>query len=348
VRKLNFKSNLISTLPNISNISDLCQNLYKANFVQIKNKFTRTYKQKKGPIKEISQEITVHEDLNLSLFNQNIKTNFAHGTIFHTNLLDSYLSNQPLPLSAQKQELLESIARMNNFKLNEAECIYIEQNSKLKKSDSLEPNLSSQLSSELHFNHKSRLTLGESMIEDGFSHKAYGSALLQVSHLSYHALDLDLSLRVHQENKKIITQKLFNKVKQYQFCFHLPYSLNNNQLSDHGYIVQLKDTKITPDKIAKLFPTKCTAFAGITISTGIAKGEILSLSKNMLGSQSAKQEKTENYLEESIGHFMFDPNYSKLKKGSWNSENIGKIKELNGETIMIIFPILQTFQVIHK
>ncbi len=349
MKKLNFKSNLLSTLPNIENLDNICKELYLLNFQQEGNTYIRKYKPKIQNISEIAQKITINEKLNLSEFKNNINLFNFCGDIFSTALLDTYLKYQPLPLSAQKQELIESAARMNNFKLNEAECIYIEQNVKPTNNNlCLEPNLSSQFSTELHYNQKSRLTLGESQIEDQYTHKAFGSALLQISHLSYHSIDLDLSLRMHFENKQIITQKLLNKVKRYQYCFTIPYRLNNTDFSQHGFIVTLKGKNITPEKISKLFGTKYTAYAGITIASGIAKGKIETINKTFLQKNKIKTEISENYLEENIGNFIFDPGKKELKDGHWTTENIGRINTFNGELVMLVFPILQTFNIKHK
>jgi hypothetical protein len=352
MKKLNFKSGLIRTLPNILGLSSLRKKLYQAEFKQDKNRFIRTctVNPADNKIKKLSQFITIKEDLKLTKINQQIKKFNLKGFILPTNLLEQALQNAPLPLSAQKQILIQSFAQMNNGRLNEAEGIHIVHSNntpieKIKKYNPLAPNLCSQLISELHFNKSSRLTLGESHLEDEADKLPYGQAILQISHLTYHALDLDLSSEVDRkfESKRLSAET----VVLHEHCFSIPYSIKDKRYSPHGFILHLNGENITPAIINQIIGFKDNGFAGLAIVSGDVSGHILDYKKhktlfNAKETTFTKKE-TSKVINECIGNYIFDPTIKTISTGTLTVENIGKLEQLNGEITLVFFPLLQSF-----
>jgi hypothetical protein len=218
-----------------------------------------------------------------NLMEKEISKQNLEGFIIPTQFLGEYLNSQlnPFELSSNKIKVIESIAQMNNGKINEAEGYNLVYEAgkehlplfKAEKLQSLAPNFCSQLSSCIHFHTKSRLTLGESHLEHPTKKLPYGESILQISHLTYHALDLDLSVNLTPEDQPPAT--FANQSMLHEYTFSLPYSLNNKKYSNHGYILHLNGKNITPKKIAKIIGLKSNSIGGLVICNGEAEGHLL-------------------------------------------------------------------------
>lgn len=344
MKKIKFKSNLINALPNIQGLDEIRDLLFKEQFNQEKDSYFRTAEKQY----KLTQKIYLKESLNLNKILEQIKKHNLKGFILPTNLLGEALSNAPLPLSAQKQSLVQTLAQMNNGKTNEAEGINLlyslneqDQSLQQKEFQPLAPNFCSQLISNIHYNQKSRLTLGESHLENPKTHLPYGQAILQISHLTHHALDLDLSIKISPDDSPTSNYLV------HEYCFSVPYSLNNKKYSDHGYIIHLNGTDITPEKIIQIVGLTGSAFAGVTISKGEAKGLLLNhkIQKKLLRKESVSyfNQKNDQSLNEAIGTFIYDPKIKQLQKGLFISETAGQVKSLDGELTIVLFPLIQTF-----
>jgi hypothetical protein len=341
---MKFKSRLINAIPNIQGLEEVRDSLYSENFSNNKKNYSRSTKNKQ----KLTQLIYLKETLNLGNIISKIAQSKLTGFILPTNLLDQALASKPLPLSAQKQSLIEVIARMNNKKTNEAEGVNLiyqlenpEHQFNREKFESLAPNFCSQLVSTLHYNQKSRLTLGESHLENPTTKLPYGEAILQISHLTHHALDLDLSIKISPDDQPVTNFML------HEYCFTIPYSLSDKSLSDHGYILHLKGKNITAEKIIEIIGLKDSAFGGVIISNGKAEGLILnhSINKKMFRKEKIKffNQTQIKFLKESIGTFIYDPTIPYTKNGLFTSDTIGQVKKIDGEITMIFFPLIQTF-----
>lgn len=337
MKKINFKSGLIRTLPNINGLTELTQNLYKSEFTQQNDQFSRSYSSK-SPKTKITQIITIKEDISLKKVNKKIKQNNLQGFILPTNLLQAALNHAPLPLSEQKQAIIESFSQMNNGALNEAEGVHLISQSKNPPYNSYAPNYTSQIASSLHFNKSSRLTLGESHLENPLTKLPYGEAVLQISHLTYHALDLDLSTEIdHNFNSKRLNS---DKVMIHEYTYSIPYSLKNKNFSPHGFILHLKGKNITPKLVKEIIGYNTNGFGGLSITSGKVSGTILSTTKETkLNTKSQTKQ-----LNESIGNFIFDPLVQDLSNGKLTTEEIGSVSSIiEGELTLVFFPLLQTF-----
>lgn len=348
MKKVTFKSGLIRTLPNITGLEELREKLYKSEFQEHKDQFIRSYSvsSKNGNhIKKLSQYITIKEDLKLAKIDKKIKKHGLKGFIIPTNLLGKALQNAPLPVSAQKQTLIESFSQMNNGKLNEAEGVHLIHSNSKKVFHPLAPNFCSQLISNLHFNKNSRLTLGESHLEHKTNKIAYGQAILQISHLTYHSLDLDLSSQTEPdlESKRLES----DSVMLHEHCFSIPYSLKDKRYSPHGFIIHLNGKNITPDVINSIIGFKKNGFAGLAIVSGECRGKILSYQeeKKIFSNPNLKpfQKTTNNNLIEAIGNYIFDPSVESIKKGVLSVDKVGQVQNINGEITIVFYPLLQTF-----
>jgi hypothetical protein len=344
MKKIKFKSNLINALPNIQGLDQLRDILFQQQFHHGKDNFFRTAEKKY----KLTQKIFLKENLNLNRILDQIQKNNLQGFILPTNLLGEALLNAPLPLSAQKQSLIQTFSQMNNGKANEAEGVNLlyslsnqDQSFSQKQFPSLAPNFCSQLISNIHYNQKSRLTLGESHLENPKTHLPYGQAILQISHLTHHALDLDLSIKISPDNSPTSNYLV------HEYCFSIPYSLNNKTYSDHGYILHLSGSDITPEKIVQIVGLRKSAFAGVTISTGKSKSILLNhkKQKKIFRKESITffNQKNEQSISESIGTFIFDPEIKQLQKGLFISEKAGQIQSLDGEVTIVLFPLIQSF-----
>jgi hypothetical protein len=347
VKKI-FKSKKLKYLPNIFGLEKFRDSLFKSHFEQKANYFSRS-----TPDKKLVQKICLKEDIDLDTVKNNIQKENLEGYMFPTNMLENILGNHPLPLSAQKQALVDMLSRMNNNKLNEAEGINLvykinQEETPLVKNEKLQPlspNFCSQLASTLHFNQKSRLTMGESHLINPENGLPFGTSLLQISHLTYHALDIDLSVGITPENETPTK----TTAMLHEYSFTMPYSLKNNNYSDHGYILHLKGKNITPKKIQEIIGFKNNAFAGISIVTGEASGNTLAQSTTQ--NKFFKKKKTTKFhtknkkakLLESIGTYIYDKTQPQTSNGLLVSEKIGNITSIDGEIVLIMFPLLQTF-----
>lgn len=355
--RINTKHSIIKTLPNISGLEEIRDDLFKQKFAKKKGVFSRKTKLKN---KQLTQSVPLKEVLHLEKIKKEISKQKFEGFIIPTQFLGEYLSSQanPFELSPNKIKVIESIAQMNNGKINEAEgynLVYqIEKEAlpvfKPEKLQSLAPNFCSQLSSCIHFHTKSRLTLGESHLEHPTKKLPYGESILQISHLTYHALDLDLSVNLTPEDQP--PASFANQSMLHEYTFSLPYSLNDKKYSNHGYVLHLKGKNITPKKIAKIIGLNSNSVGGLVICSGQAEGNLLnfqnkkgvfSLVKNKFFSQ-----KVSKKLNESIGTFIYDKNFDSTSNGLLATEKLGKLESLNGQVTVIFFPLLQNFTYEYK
>jgi len=356
MRKTKLKSKLIKTLPNIEGLDAIRQQLETTELKEVDGNFVRVITLDKNlPIHQLTQTIPIQtESITLKKVKKRIKENNLSGYILPTYLLDDVLAKHPLPVSAQKQHVIEYLCRMNNGEHNQAEGINIIYanhheldpiyNPKIK--GTLAPNLASQIESTLHRHRKSRMTLGESKsIDNLHNQNPYGETILQISHLTYHAMDLDLSVEVTKENIGK-NKPIKGKVSVLETCSSFPYSLNKNQFSEHGFILYLKGDQITPKKITEIVGLETTGFGGVTIATGTIFAKVLS--KKIKGGLFKKKETLYDYnlvrkQKEVVGSFTYDPNVDIVSSGYCNLERVGHLESMSGEIVIAFFPYMQSF-----
>ena len=354
MRKLNLQSHLINTLPNIMGLEVIRQKLETAYFTKQNKSQSRTIELSQDlPIHKITQIIPEIETLNLQEINENIKANKLNGYIMPTYLLEESLLRHPLPLSAQKQSIIENICKMNNGPTNEAEGISIiygkhEEMTPLFHQHTnkwLSPNLPSQIISILHKHNSSRLTIGEAKsiysIPEPYP---YGEAILQLSHLRYHVLDLDLSIEITEGNIGK-NKPIKSTVGLFESCSSFPFKLNNQSYSNHGFILYLKGDNITPAKIKEIIGLTNSGFGGVIIASGIMTASVLSGRKKGLikNKHIAFKHKFIRKDKEAIGVYNCDPNVDIVANGYCDLEKTGQLINLDGELILAFFPYKQTF-----
>jgi hypothetical protein len=355
--KINTKHSIIKTLPNISGLEEIRDDLFQQKFAKKKGAFSRKTSLKS---KKLTQTVPLKEVIHLEKVKKEILKQKLEGFIIPTQFLGEYLSSQvnPFKLSQNKIKVIESIAQMNNGKINEAEgynLVYEAGKEQLpifkpKNLIGLAPNFCSQLSSCIHFHTKSRLTLGESHLEHPTQKLPYGESILQISHLTYHALDLDLSVNLTPEDQP--PAAFANQSMLHEYTFSLPYSLNNKKYSNHGYILHLEGKKITPKVIAKIIGLKSNSAGALIICSGEADGHLLNF-QNKKGIFSINtnrffSQKVSKPLKESIGTFILDKNFDSTKNGLLATEKLGKLETLNGQITLVFFPLLQNFTYEYK
>jgi hypothetical protein len=354
MRRTNKKFRNLKTLPNIQNLEVIRQQLEQTEFQDDgHNLFKQIHLKQEQPVHTFSQLLPKEtEKLNLQKVKQRIQEQQLEGYIISTAILEDVLAQHPLPVSAQKQAVLEYVCRMNNGPHNQAENIHIvyEHNHELepilnnKIQSTLAPNLASQIISTIHRHRKSRLTVGEAHNIDSIVNQIPdGDTVLQISHLTYHALDLDLSLSVHKDEIGK-SRKLTGPVSVFETCISLPYSLKDKHFSKHGYILHLKGDQITPEKIAKIIGLKKTGFGGTIVANGTMFTNVLSIDKPKLF-RKGHNFKHQTVVKESelIGAFNYDPNLKLLSKGYCNLEKAGHLESMSGEITLAFFPSFQTY-----
>jgi len=352
--KVNKKLHKLKTLANIQNLNIIREKLESLDFTENETNYTKTiHLDADQSIHKLTQILPKNPDKpDLEAIKNRIQSQDLEGYIISTNILDDVLKQHPLPISAQKQSIIEHICRMNSGPHNQAEGINIvyqvdhefEPLINQQIQASLPPNLSSQIISTLHRNRNSSLTIGESKSLDS-QQKPDGEAILQISHLTYHALDLDLSLEVHQESLGQ-RQKLKGEVSILENCISLPYSIRNRSYSDHGFILYLKGNNITPKKIVDIIGLQNTGFGGTIIASGSIYSSLLKLQKSKLFGLKKKNEfqyHTSQKDHEVLGAFTFEPNLNFSKNGYCNLEKLGHLKSVSGEVVLAFFPYFQTF-----
>ncbi len=348
------KSHIINTLPNIKGLDVIRQKLKTANFKKAGKAWVKQIKlDETHPIHNLIQIVPENEDIDLTKVNKNIKSNNLEGYILPTFLLEEALTKNPLPLSAQKQHIIEYICRMNNNKYNEAEGMHIVYSQhdaiaplihpEIKKTF-LSPNLPSQIISAVHKHDSSRLTIGEAKSYRSIPKPyPYGEAIIQLSHLRYHVLDLDLSVEITEENQGT-SSSLKDKVSVFESCYSFPFKLNQNNYSDHGFILHLKGKDITPKKIVEIIGLKQTGFGGVVIASGDINSTILTKTKKTLFKKSDFYDKKYKHKDkEAVGSFSYDPYLEITSEGYCDLERNGKLDSLDGEVVIAFYPFHQTF-----
>ena len=286
------KSHIINTLPNIQGLDKIRKKLQTANFIKAGKAWVKEISlDLKDPIHKLVQIVPEKEEVDIPKVGQQIKDHNFEGYLLPTFLLEDALAKNPLPLSAQKQHIIEYICKMNNNKYNEAEGMHIvyKQHEELKplvhpeiKKTFLSPNLPSQVISAIHKHDSSRLTIGEAKSYRSIPKPyPYGEAIIQLSHLRYHVLDLDLSLEITEENPGTSTP-LKDKVSLFESCYSFPFKLNQNNYSNHGFILYLKGKDITPKKICDIIGLEGIGFGGVAIASGEITSTILTKTKKSL------------------------------------------------------------------
>lgn len=354
MRKINKKFSNLKTLPNIQNLEAIRQQLEQSEFDDDGfNLYKEIELNQDQPVHTFTQILPKEtEKPNLQDVKKRIQDFGLEGYIISTAILEDVLSQHPLPVSAQKQSVLEYICRMNNGPHNQAENIHIvyKQGHELEPilnneiSSTLAPNLASQIVSTIHRHRKSRLTVGEAQGIDSIVNQIPdGETVLQISHLTYHALDLDLSLSVHKDEIGK-SRKLTGPVSVFETCISLPYSLKDKHFSKHGYILHLKGNQITPEKITQIIGLQNTGFGGTIVANGTMFTSVLSKEKPKLFRKETNF-KHETVVKESevIGAFNYDPNLELLSKGYCNLEKAGHLKSMSGEITLAFFPSFQTY-----
>ncbi len=355
MRKLNLKSHLINTLPNIQGIKEVRQKLESSEFKEVDGIFQReTDLSEDLPIHHITQLIPPKEEVDLGLVGNKIKEYGLEGYMIPTGLLEEAMQHNPLPLSAQKQSLIEDVCRMNNGKHNEAEGINIiyERHHEAeplfhpKINSLLKPNLPSQIVSVLHRHNSSRLTIGEAKsIYSVPKPYPYGEAILQLSHLRFHVLDIDLGLQVRPDAIGVNTP-LGDNVSLFETCYSFPFTLKDNSYSDHGYVLYLKGKDITPEKIAKIVGLKKNGFGGVIIGSGVIEASVLSKKKKKFFKKNENHTFKHKFFRkenEAVGAYIYDPNLHLTQHGYCDLERTGQMQSINGEVVIAFFPFHQTF-----
>lgn len=354
MRKTNKKFSNLKTLPNIQNLETIRNLLESTEFNDHgENLIKQVELPESQPVHNFKQILPkTTEKPNLQDIKQRIQDFRLEGYIISTAILEDVLLKHPLPLSAQKQGILEYICRMNNGPHNQAENIHIVYQNKhelepilnSKIANKLAPNLTSQIISTIHRHRKSRLTLGEAKgIDSIINQTPDGEAVLQISHLTYHALDLDLSLTVHKDSIGK-SKKLIGPVSVFETSISLPYTLNNKEFSKHGYILHLKGNQITPKKIKEIIGLQNAGFGGIIIASGSITSSVLSKEKpKLFQKEPSFNFETNQNQTELIGAYNFDPNLALLSNGYCNLEKAGHLVELDGEITFAFFPSFQTY-----
>jgi len=343
----------LKNLANIPNLEVFREKLEKTDFSENSSFYYKTiYLDPNQPIHKFSQILPKKtEKIDLNKIQERIKEQNLEGYLISTSILEDVLKKHPLALSAQKQSIIEHICRMNSGPHNQAEGIHLiyahgqEQTPILNHNIKplLAPNLSSQIISSIHRNKKSSLTIGEAHSTNQ-SNQASGEAVLQITHLSHHAMDLDLSQEV-QRNTLGKTHKTKDKLSVFETCINLPYSIRDRHFSDHGYVLHLKGDHLTPQKIVDIIGLKENGFGGTIITSGTISSSILNdpqRKKIDLHSNNLKFY-TLNKVQELIGAFTYDPHLELTKNGYCNLEKLGHLKSLSGEITLVFFPFFQSF-----
>lgn len=346
MKKINFKSGIIGTLPNIDNLDTARIKLYSTGFKQFSHYFMRKVDLLKNlPISSIKQIIPLKEKLNPLTVKKNILNNGFEGYILPMSLMEEALKYHPLPLSAQKQTIIDHICRMNNGAQNEAEgiCINIQNT---EQSTSLAPNLASQIIANLHFNSKSRLTIGSAKsITDDTEQIPNGEAMLQISHLMHHVLDIDLSTEITSQNlSESGIKRIKSKVSLYENCFSIPYKLTNTQYSTHGFVLYLKG-KITLKQIQEIIGLKQNGWGGLGVITGTCQTTIL----NSKTTKKFGFKKTTKFYEkshtincnENLASLIFEPTVNNQLQII--VDQAGLLTKVEGEIVIAFYPFLQSF-----
>lgn len=353
MRKLNFKSHLINTLPNIQGLDELRQKLKTHDFVEQNSVYSKTIELSDDlPIHKLTQQIALKEPINPMQVKERIAKSNLEGYLIPTFLLEESLKYNPLPLSAQKQDLITRICQMNNGKHNEAEGINIiyarhQEADPIfhnKIDSSLSANLPSQVVSVIHNHSSSRLTIGEAKSIYSLPQPyPYGEAILQIGHLKYHALDLDLSQQIRPE-APAKTKRITGDVSVFETCISIPFDLKNNNFSDHGFILYLKGNQITPKLISEIIGLTRTGFGGVIIANGILNGSILSRKpKTIFKKSETFKHRIIKKQKESIGSFTYEPSLDLTKNGYATLEHLGELSQVDGEIILAFYPLHQTF-----
>jgi hypothetical protein len=346
------KSHIINTLPNIQGLDIIRKKLKTAKFIQFGKKWIKEIRlSQKFPIHKLIQIIPEKESVDISAVTKRISQEGYEGYLLPTYLLKESLKQNPLPISEEKQRIIEHICKMNNNKYNEAEGIHIvyKQHEALNplvhpevKKRFLSPNLPSQVISAIHKHDSSRLTIGEAKSYRELPKPyPYGEAIIQISHLRYHVLDLDMSIEITEENQ---SEPLKEKVSIFESCYSFPFKLNQDKFSDHGFIIYIKGENITPEKICKIIGLKNTGFGGIAVGTGTITSTILTKTKKRILKKEEFKNKTFTRKDkEAVGSFSYDPFLDITQYGYCDLERNGKLESLDGEFILAFYPFHQTF-----